>query len=113
MLAIGDAAHAPSPTSGQGASLSIEDAVVLAKCIRDLPDTQAAFTRFEEMRRPRVERIIKWARRVNSSKAAGPVGRVMRDSMMPVIMKIVANSRPTNRIYDYHIDWDVLSGASP
>jgi FAD-dependent urate hydroxylase len=110
MLAIGDAAHAPSPTSGQGASLSIEDAVVLAKCIRDLPNTQAAFTRFEEMRRPRVERIIKWARRVNNSKAAGPVGRVMRDSMMPVIMKIVANSRATNGIYDYHIDWDALTG---
>jgi len=33
--------------------------------------------------------------------------------MMPVIMKIVANSRATNGIYDYHIDWDVLSGAWP
>jgi 2-polyprenyl-6-methoxyphenol hydroxylase-like FAD-dependent oxidoreductase len=30
MIVIGDAAHAPSPTSGQGASLSVEDAVVLA-----------------------------------------------------------------------------------
>ena len=37
MVVIGDAAHAPSPTSGQGASLAIEDAVVLAKCLRDLP----------------------------------------------------------------------------
>lgn len=35
IVVIGDAAHAPSPTSGQGASLSIEDAVVLAKCLRD------------------------------------------------------------------------------
>jgi hypothetical protein len=34
----------------------------------------------------------------------------MRDSMMPVIMKIVANSRATNGIYDYHIDWDALTG---
>jgi len=38
MIIIGDAAHAPSPTSGQGASLAIEDAVQLAKCLRDLPD---------------------------------------------------------------------------
>ncbi|HET6753767.1 MAG TPA: FAD-dependent monooxygenase [Jiangellaceae bacterium] len=45
MIVIGDAAHAPSPTSGQGASLSVEDAVVLAKCLRDLPSPQAAFTR--------------------------------------------------------------------
>jgi 2-polyprenyl-6-methoxyphenol hydroxylase-like FAD-dependent oxidoreductase len=35
MIVIGDAAHAPSPTSGQGASLAIEDAVLLGKCLRD------------------------------------------------------------------------------
>ncbi|MGH8828607.1 MAG: FAD-dependent oxidoreductase, partial [Jiangellaceae bacterium] len=63
MIVIGDAAHAPSPTSGQGASLSIEDAVVLAMCLRDLPGQQAAFARFEAARRPRVERIIKTAAR--------------------------------------------------
>jgi FAD-dependent urate hydroxylase len=34
MIVIRDAAHAPSPTSGQGASLSIEDAVVLARSLR-------------------------------------------------------------------------------
>ncbi len=43
MIVIGDAAHAPSPSSGQGASLSIEDAVVLAKSLRDLSTPQAAF----------------------------------------------------------------------
>ena len=37
MIVIGDAAHAPSPTSGQGASLSVEDAVVLAQSLRDAP----------------------------------------------------------------------------
>ena len=36
MVIVGDAAHAPSPTSGQGASMAAEDAVVLAKCLRDL-----------------------------------------------------------------------------
>jgi FAD-dependent urate hydroxylase len=56
MIVIGDAAHAPTPTSGQGASLAIEDAVVVAKCLRDLPDAQQAFARFEALRRPRVER---------------------------------------------------------
>jgi 2-polyprenyl-6-methoxyphenol hydroxylase-like FAD-dependent oxidoreductase len=81
MIVVGDAAHAPSPTSGQGASLSIEDAVVLAKCLRDLPSPQQAFDAFEATRRPRVERIIKAAARINNSKAAGPVGRVVRDAM--------------------------------
>ena len=38
MVLVGDAAHAPSNTSGQGASLAIESAVQLARCLRDLPD---------------------------------------------------------------------------
>jgi FAD-dependent urate hydroxylase len=106
MIVIGDAAHAPSPTSGQGASLSIEDGVVLAKCLRDLPDVPAAFARFEATRRPRVERIIKWAARINNSKAAGPVARVFRDAMLPTILKLTADSRALRETFDYHISWD-------
>lgn len=105
MIVIGDAAHAPTPTSGQGASLSIEDAVLLARCLRDLPDVQRAFAHFEALRRPRAERIIKQAARINSSKAAGPVARVFRDAMLPVILKMTANSKQVNEVYRYHIDW--------
>ena len=84
MIVIGDAAHAPSPTSGQGASLAIEDArragqVACATRRR----REAAFARFEAARRPRVERIVKWAARINNSKAAGPVGAAVRDAMLP------------------------------
>lgn len=55
LIVIGDAAHAPSPSSGQGASMAIEDAVVLANCLHDLPDRHGAF---ERIRRRRVERIV-------------------------------------------------------
>ena len=106
LIVIGDAAHAPTPSSGQGASLAIEDAVVLAKCLRDLTDPQEAFVRFEALRRPRVERIIKQAARVNSSKAAGPVARMFRDATLPILLKMFANSKQVNRSYDYHIDWN-------
>jgi FAD-dependent urate hydroxylase len=106
MVVIGDAAHAPTPTSGQGASLAVEDAVVVAKCLRDLPDPQQAFARFEALRRPRVERIIKVAARINSSKAAGPVARVVRDALLPVILRLTTNSKQANQQYRYHIDWD-------
>ncbi|MER7987854.1 NAD(P)/FAD-dependent oxidoreductase [Streptomyces noursei] len=54
-LIIGDAAHAASPATGQGASMALEDAVVLAKALRDLPDPDAAFAVYEACRRPRVE----------------------------------------------------------
>jgi 2-polyprenyl-6-methoxyphenol hydroxylase-like FAD-dependent oxidoreductase len=106
MIVIGDAAHAPTPTSGQGASLSIEDAVVLAQCLRDLPAPEAAFTRFEALRRPRAERIIKQAARINSSKTAGPIARALRDAALPAIMKMAANSKQATAAYRYHINWD-------
>lgn len=112
MIVIGDAAHAPSPTSGQGASLSIEDAVVLAKSLRDLPTPQAAFARFEAARRPRVERIIKWAARINNSKAAGPIASMFRDAMLPMILTMTAGSKVLKQTCDYHIDWDTPTPAA-
>ncbi|HTF08423.1 MAG TPA: FAD-dependent monooxygenase [Asanoa sp.] len=105
VVLVGDAAHAPTPTSGQGASLSIEDGLVLAKCLRDHGDPADAFARYEAARRPRVDRIIKAAARNNSSKAAGPVGRVIRDAVLPTILKMTATSNAQRRVFDYHVDW--------
>ncbi len=110
MVVIGDAAHAPTPSSGQGASLAIEDAVVLAKCLRDLPHEQA-FGAYERLRRARVERIAKVAARVNSSKAAGPVTRVVRDALLPVILRLTANSKQVTQQFRYHIDWNTPIGS--
>lgn len=112
MIVIGDAAHAPSPTSGQGASLSIEDAVVLARCLRDLPDHEQAFTRYETLRRPRVEQIVKAAARINNSKAAGPVARSVRDAVLPLVFKFAANSKQVRRPFEHHIDWGAPIGAT-
>jgi FAD-dependent urate hydroxylase len=105
MLVLGDAAHAPSPSSGQGASLAIEDAVVLGTCLRDHEDVGAAFARFEQIRRPRVEKIIRWAARVNSSKAAGPVGRVVRDAMLPVALRLSARGSAHEQTYGHRVEW--------
>ncbi|MFB7600631.1 FAD-dependent oxidoreductase [Streptomyces sp. NPDC056160] len=55
VLLVGDAAHAASPATGQGASMALEDAVVLAKCLRDVPDHTRALTLYESLRRPRTE----------------------------------------------------------
>lgn len=55
---IGDAAHAASPATGQGASMALEDAVILAKALRDAPTTPAALATFDRLRRPRVENNI-------------------------------------------------------
>lgn len=106
MLVIGDAAHAPSPTSGQGASLSFEDAVTLAMCLRDRAAPQDAFATFERLRRRRVERIIRAAARINSNKAPGRLGRLVRDAMLPTVLRLTANAKSATEVFDYHLDWD-------
>jgi FAD-dependent urate hydroxylase len=87
MIVIGDAAHAASPTSGQGASLAMEDAVVLAQCLRDFPDAETAFATYDRARRPRVEKIVSWAARMNRNKLPGPLGRAVRDLVLPLILR--------------------------
>ncbi|WP_432841231.1 FAD-dependent oxidoreductase [Dactylosporangium sp. CA-092794] len=104
VVLIGDAAHATSPSSGQGASLAIESAVQLARCLRDL-DVPEAFAAYEAMRRARVERIIRMAARTNSDKAAGPVARVLRDLLMPVAMRLLADPAKWAWQYDHPIDF--------
>jgi FAD-dependent urate hydroxylase len=100
---VGDAAHVPSPSSGQGASMAIEGAVELARCLRDLPYSHA-FVAYERLRRDRVTRIIKLAARTNSHKAAGPIARRLRDVIMPMAMKL-AKPEKTAWQYNHHIDW--------
>ncbi|MFD7004221.1 FAD-dependent oxidoreductase [Streptomyces mirabilis] len=104
MTLIGDAAHAASSSSGQGASIAAESAVELARCLRDLPYDQA-FSAYEQLRRPRVERIIKLGARTNSNKTAGPIGRALRDLVMPTTMKLI-NPEKMAWQFDHHIDWD-------
>jgi 2-polyprenyl-6-methoxyphenol hydroxylase-like FAD-dependent oxidoreductase len=105
MIIIGDAAHATSPSAGQGASMAMEDAVVLAMCLRDIADPSAAFAAYEQRRRTRVERIVAHGRRNGSGKAAGPIGAVIRDAMMPTIVRRFATPEALSWIHDYRIDW--------
>jgi 2-polyprenyl-6-methoxyphenol hydroxylase-like FAD-dependent oxidoreductase len=106
MVLVGDAAHAPSPTSGQGASMAAEDAVVLAKCLRDLPDIPRALAAYEGLRRRRVERIVAQAARTSNTKTPGPVGRLLRDLTLPVVFRLLVTERSLAWRYDHHIDWD-------
>jgi 2-polyprenyl-6-methoxyphenol hydroxylase-like FAD-dependent oxidoreductase len=73
MVLVGDAAHAASPASGQGASMALEDALVLAKCLRDVDGVPQALAEFEARRRGRVERVVAHGKRNGD---LGIVGRI-------------------------------------
>lgn len=107
MVLVGDAAHAPSNSSGQGASLAIESAVQLARCLRDLPDVPSAYAAFERLRRPRVEKIAARAARINQTKAPGPVARRLMPLLMPLLTRTAMNPEKTlGAEQRYVIDWD-------
>ncbi|GKV57721.1 hypothetical protein NCCP2222_36680 [Sporosarcina sp. NCCP-2222] len=56
---IGDAAHAITPNMGQGACQAIEDAHILAECLRVQSDYQGAFADYDARRRRRIKLISK------------------------------------------------------
>src|SRR5690242_2551609 len=104
MVIIGDAAHATSPSSGQGASMAIEDAVVLAKCLRDVGEPRRAFAAYEQLRRERVQRVVRYSTRIGRSKTAGPAARWLRDLLMPWALKYFANPEAQGWLR-YHLEW--------
>ncbi|MER7843499.1 NAD(P)/FAD-dependent oxidoreductase [Kitasatospora sp. NPDC096077] len=107
MVLVGDSVHAPSNSSGQGASLAVESAVELARCLRDLPDHTAAFAAYEAMRRPRVEKIAADAVRTNNQKASGPVARMLFRAVAPIAMKTFMSPEKMLRpVHGYRIDWE-------
>ncbi len=108
MVVIGDAAHATSPASGQGASMALEDAVILAQCLRDCPTARSAFATFQSLRRDRVERIVEMGRASSADKAAGPVMRVVRDLILPRKFRAAAADGGASMMWlqGHHIDFD-------
>jgi len=107
VVLLGDAAHAVSPSAGQGASLALEDAIVLAKCLRDIAPVEAALARYESLRRPRAERIVADGRRRGTYKALRSRAAVrLRDLVMPLALRVFANEQRLAWIHDYRVWWD-------
>lgn len=126
LVVIGDAAHAPSSISGQGAGLAIEDAVVLAKCLRDVQPVARALARYEGIRRVRVERMVEQEARGLTNKVPGRIAfgaipfaapllqrsatlrhleSATRDLALRVVYRWFITQSTVQWSYDHHIDW--------
>lgn len=68
---LGDACHPTLPFLAQGAVHSIEDAVVLARCLEKYADVPFALKRYDEVRRPRAYRMVSGAAE-NTSRFHNP-----------------------------------------
>ncbi|HEU4348151.1 MAG TPA: NAD(P)/FAD-dependent oxidoreductase [Actinoplanes sp.] len=100
---LGDAAHAVAPSSGQGASMAIEDAVTLGRCLAAL-EVPEALAAYEGLRRARVEKVVAFGRRNSSGKTAGPVGAWIRDRATPPLMRMLyRKGDPQAWIFDHRL----------
>jgi 2-polyprenyl-6-methoxyphenol hydroxylase-like FAD-dependent oxidoreductase len=107
MVLVGDAVHAPSNSTGQGASLAIESAIQLARCLRDVDDLPAALAGYEKLRRQRVEMVAAQGAKVNSAKAPGPFVQSIMPLLMPLFFKLFLRPEKTiGPVQRYRIDWD-------
>ena len=89
VLLIGDAAHASSPMMGQGGSMAMEDAWVLAEALESTGEVESAIQRFIIRRQPRVDWVQQGSR---------AVGEMLR--MPPEIRNAVLRERGVKLLHD-------------
>ncbi|MBT2510153.1 FAD-dependent monooxygenase [Streptomyces sp. ISL-98] len=83
---LGDAGHPVG--AGQGASMALEDALVLAQSLAAEPSVAAALSAYEAVRSDRIAKMVKAASDNRDAKTAGPLARRMRDLVMPVAVRL-------------------------
>ncbi len=80
---LGDAAHPSLPFLAQGAAMAIEDAAVLANCLKMTPEApEQALRRYEDQRRPRTARVQRTARRNGRIYHFGGLAAAVRNHML-------------------------------
>jgi 2-polyprenyl-6-methoxyphenol hydroxylase-like FAD-dependent oxidoreductase len=90
VVLVGDAAHASSPNMAEGASMAIEDALVLAECLASDPDIDAALRAFVTRRQPRVAHVQETTHRRDRLRYA------------PVLVRRVAMGLVGDRLFRAH-----------
>lgn len=83
---LGDAGHPVG--AGQGASMALEDALVLAQSLAAESSAAAALSAYETARSARIAKMVKAASSNRDAKTAGPLARRMRDLVMPVAVRL-------------------------
>ncbi|MSQ50899.1 MAG: FAD-binding protein [Betaproteobacteria bacterium] len=104
---LGDAAHSMLPYLSQGASMTLEDACVLAQELARTPrDLSGALRRYEGARMPRTSRAQLGSRaRAKENHLASPIARLRRDLLTKMRARFSADKTPdgVSWIYDFDV----------
>ncbi len=104
-ILIGDAAHAVAPHSGQGASMALEDAQMLAFLLRDgFENPGEVFRKFEQLRRPRTDKVIAMGRRNAQRKEAIPRAAYWIQQQVLRVVIPLAFGRAQDRLLRYRVE---------
>jgi 2-polyprenyl-6-methoxyphenol hydroxylase-like FAD-dependent oxidoreductase len=95
---VGDAAHPVG--AGQGASIALEDAIVLARELATGDGVAAGLAAFDRRRQPRAGKLAKTETANRDAKTAGPIGTRMREVIMPHVFSRFYE-QATGWLYDY------------
>lgn len=89
VVLLGDAAHCMSPQLGQGASLALRDAQVLASVLAACTDVSALRRAYVADRAPRVQRTLGLSRWLTPVyHASGALPRWLRETALPVAAQL-------------------------
>lgn len=98
---LGDAAHTMTPNLGQGAGLAIEDAIALAKCLKDGEDVQTALRRYERLRIKRTSSLMTLAWRIGAmARWKGPIACGARDRLLKLASGFMLKEEERIMAYD-------------
>jgi 2-polyprenyl-6-methoxyphenol hydroxylase-like FAD-dependent oxidoreductase len=90
---LGDAAHPMLPTMGQGACTALEDAYVVAKCLKEQPDAIAAFQHYQSLRFPRTKVIVEQSlQSAKMGELKHPLAVGIRHTFMKVMGSAISSS---------------------
>jgi 2-polyprenyl-6-methoxyphenol hydroxylase-like FAD-dependent oxidoreductase len=103
VVLVGDAAHPTTPNLGQGANMAVDDAIVLARALRDEESVPAALARYERERMDRTRLIVKrsWA-----------FGRPFRWTSRPAVRlrEVILRRTPARAMTDL-LRWQILESV--
>jgi 2-polyprenyl-6-methoxyphenol hydroxylase-like FAD-dependent oxidoreductase len=102
---LGDAAHAMTPNLGQGACQAIEDAIVLATCLKQKGKVETGLLEYERRRVSRTRKFLlrsRWLGRI--AQAENPIVCWLRDTAMHMTPKQIAAQQIRSLL-----DFDILT----
>jgi 2-polyprenyl-6-methoxyphenol hydroxylase-like FAD-dependent oxidoreductase len=102
---LGDAAHPTTPNLGQGANMAIDDAIALARALRDEPSLPAALARYEHERVDRTRLIVK-----RSWSYGRPQGWTSRPAVR--LRETMLRRTPARVLTDF-LRWQTLESVGP